>query len=50
MFENYSHQQIAVMLEITESTSKSQLFKAKNKLKEILVQSNNCTWIILKNI
>ena len=41
MFENYSHLEIAKMLEITESTSKSQLFKAKNKLKEILVQSNN---------
>jgi RNA polymerase sigma factor (sigma-70 family) len=40
MFENYSHQQIAAMLEISESTSKSQLFKAKNKLKEILLQSN----------
>ena len=41
MFENYSHVEIATLLEITESTSKSQLFKAKNKLKEILVQSNN---------
>lgn len=40
MFEDYSHQQIATMLEISESTSKSQLFKAKNKLKEILIQSN----------
>jgi len=39
MFENYSHLEIAKMLEITESTSKSQLFKAKKKLKEILVQS-----------
>ncbi len=39
MFEDYTHQQIAVMLEITESTSKSQLYKAKNKLKEILTQT-----------
>lgn len=41
MFENYSHLEIAKMLEINESTSKSQLFKAKNKLKEILLQSTN---------
>lgn len=41
MFEDYSHQKIATMLEISESTSKSQLFKAKNKLKEILLQSNS---------
>ncbi len=41
MFEDYSHQQIASMLEISESTSKSQLFKAKNKLKDILLQSNS---------
>jgi len=41
MFEDYAHQQIAKMLEISESTSKSQLFKAKNKLKEILLQSNS---------
>lgn len=39
MFESYSHQQIAAMLEISESTSKTQLYKAKNKLKEILIQS-----------
>lgn len=31
--EGYSHQEIAVMLNISESTSKSQLFKAKAKLK-----------------
>ena len=38
MFENYAHKQIAEMLEISESTAKSQLFKAKRKLKEILLQ------------
>lgn len=40
MFEDYAHQEIATMLEISTSTSKSQLYKAKNKLKEILLQSN----------
>jgi len=30
--EGYSHQEIAVMLNISESTSKSQLFKARNTL------------------
>jgi RNA polymerase sigma-70 factor (ECF subfamily) len=38
MFEEYTHKQIADMLEISESTAKSQLFKAKRKLKEILLQ------------
>lgn len=36
IFEDYSHKEIAEELEITESTSKSQLNRAKNKLKEIL--------------
>lgn len=38
MFENYTHKQIAGMLEISESTAKTQLFKAKKKLKELLLQ------------
>jgi RNA polymerase sigma factor (sigma-70 family) len=33
--EGFSHQEIASMLGISESTSKSQLFKAKAKLREI---------------
>ena len=37
MFEDYSHRQIADMLEISESTAKTQLFKAKRKLKELLI-------------
>ena len=37
MFEDYSHKQIADMLEISESTAKTQLFKAKRKLKELLI-------------
>lgn len=36
-FEDYSHKQIADMLEISESTAKTQLFKAKRKLKELLI-------------
>ena len=36
-FEDYSHKQIADMLEISESTAKTQLFKAKRKLKELLL-------------
>lgn len=41
MFENYTHKQIATNLEISESTAKSQLFKAKRKLREILLQQKN---------
>jgi RNA polymerase sigma-70 factor (ECF subfamily) len=36
LIEEYSHKQIAEVLNITESTSKSQLNRAKAKLKEIL--------------
>jgi RNA polymerase sigma factor (sigma-70 family) len=38
MFEDYSHKQIAELLEISESTAKTQLFKAKRKLKGILTE------------
>lgn len=41
MFEDYSHRQIADLLEISESTAKTQLFKAKRKLKEILLHKKN---------
>jgi RNA polymerase sigma-70 factor (ECF subfamily) len=34
--EGYSHKEIAEMLGITESTSKSQLFKARKHLQEQL--------------
>jgi len=34
--EGYTHKEIAVMLEISEGTSKSQLFHAKRKLRSIL--------------
>ena len=37
MFEDYSHKDIASTLNIKESTSKSQLNRAKYKLKELLI-------------
>lgn len=36
LIEGYDHKEIATILEITESTSKSQLNRSKKKLKEIL--------------
>jgi RNA polymerase sigma factor (sigma-70 family) len=36
LLEGYDHQEIAEIMSITESTSKSQLNRAKNKLREIL--------------
>lgn len=36
--EGYSHQEIADALGITESTSKTQLAKAKAKLKQVIIQ------------
>lgn len=36
LIEGYDHQEIAEILSITESTSKSQLNRAKSKLKELL--------------
>lgn len=36
VIEGYSHEEIAAMLSITVGTSKSNLFKAKEKLKKIL--------------
>lgn len=38
--EGYKHQEIAEMLDISESTSKSQLFKARRVLQEKLKQQN----------
>lgn len=39
--EGYRHQDIAEMLDISESTSKSQLFKARRLLQQGLKQQNN---------
>jgi RNA polymerase sigma factor (sigma-70 family) len=36
LLEGYEHQEIAEIMGITESTSKSQLNRAKNKLREVL--------------
>ena len=41
ILENYSHQEIAEMLNISVSTSKTQLFRAKVKLKEIVLKQKN---------
>jgi len=38
--EGYKHQEIAEMLDISENTSKSQLFKARRLLQERLKQQN----------
>jgi RNA polymerase sigma factor (sigma-70 family) len=38
LLEGYDHQEIAEILGITESTSKSQLNRAKTKLKELLMK------------
>jgi RNA polymerase sigma-70 factor (ECF subfamily) len=40
LVEGYSHREIADMLGISEGTSKSQLSKAKNKLKEMITKRN----------
>ncbi|WP_254164324.1 RNA polymerase sigma factor [Chryseosolibacter histidini] len=40
LLEGYDHQEIAEIMHISESTSKSQLNRAKNKLKEILTTIN----------
>lgn len=37
--EGYAHKEIAEMLEISEGTSKSQLFKAKNMLKKMVLDN-----------
>lgn len=36
LLEGYDHKEIAEILQITESTSKSQYHRAKNKLKELI--------------
>lgn len=41
VLEDYSHQEIAEMLSISVSSSKTQLFRAKAKLREIVSQQKN---------
>ena len=38
MFEGYDHSEISQILSITESTSKTQLMRARNKVKALLLQ------------
>ncbi len=40
LLEGYDHQEIAQILTITEVSSRSQVFRGKNKLKELLKQYN----------
>ncbi|MFN3840913.1 MAG: RNA polymerase sigma factor [Cyclobacteriaceae bacterium] len=41
LLEGYDHQEIAGILQITESTSKSQLNRAKNKLRSLLIKKHD---------
>lgn len=41
LLEGYDHTEIALILNISESTSKSQYLRAKRKLKELLKQQNH---------
>jgi len=43
VLEDFSHKEIANMLNITETTSKTQYFRAKNKLKEIILNKKKQT-------
>lgn len=40
LFEGYSHKEIANELNISESTSKTQYLRAKNRLKQVLTEQN----------
>ena len=40
LLEGYDHQEISQILHISEVSSRSQLFRGKNKLKELLKQYN----------
>jgi RNA polymerase sigma factor (sigma-70 family) len=44
LFEGYDHEEIAMILKITESTSRSQLARAKKKLMEYLKNSKDETF------
>lgn len=43
VLEEYSHKEIAEILSISEANSKSQLFRAKRKLKELILQQKKRT-------
>ena len=40
VFEGFSHKEIAAQLGISENTSKTQLFKARNKLRKMIEQKS----------
>lgn len=40
VLEDYSHKEISALLSISEATSKTQLMRAKNKLRELVLQQN----------
>ncbi|MFC2100295.1 RNA polymerase sigma factor [Bacteroidota bacterium] len=49
VFEEYSHKEIARQLKITESTSKTQLFKARKYLRKKILSHLNMDYLELKN-
>lgn len=40
LLEGYDHQEVAEILQISEGSSRSQLSRGKNRLKELLIQAN----------
>jgi len=40
LLEGYDHQEVAEILQISEGSSRSQLSRGKNRLKELLIQTN----------
>lgn len=48
VIEGYSHKELAEILNITESTSRSNLVKARTKLKELLAQKYGIKWEMSK--
>lgn len=50
IMEGYKHEEIAAMLGITASTSRSNLSRAKEKLRELLTKKNNLKNAFLKGV
>ncbi len=46
VIEGFSHAEIAAKLNITESTSKSNLHKAKQNLQQLLIKNNSISYAI----
>lgn len=47
--EGYSHKEISTILNVSENTSKSQLFKARRKIRQKLIELNAVNYSELKN-